>query len=761
MRKRIAICGASEETLALVPLLEANPEVEIPVVYDPDPVAARARLAQLPPATAERMEARLTDDLGKVAATPGLHAVIDSGLEPPFASSAPDAAASGVQIVAPLTARLLWGYGVSARDHKGELLQALHEVVESYNLTVDTDELFSRMLEIALGVTGAEGGSLMLLDPELGELRVRVAVGLEPELWHKVRVRLGEGIAGRAAQEGRALRIRGKADREAFQIVRERVDVESALCVPLVHEGRVMGVLNLHHATRADLFADEDQAFVEQLAHLDAEIIAQAQEHESLRHQAARYAAVREVRRVLDARAPLTERLEELCVLVARRVGRGIATVYLYDLEEDALRLAATSLHGGGFGGEYRVTLGEGVDGGAAASRRPTFLEAAGGLAYAALPLLVDERLVGLLAVQAGSDAPRGRAAQESLLEIAAATADAIAQAEREARMSARATKVGAINEMGIKMLSATDLSEVTRLATSSGAMILEADHAVLRLQDDDTGRYVIRSYFGAASGRQQEQLFRLDKNLSVDMIKRRTATLVRDVDRHPAAAGLDCGVRSLMASPLRREGRVVGTLAFYDKVAADSFYATVFNEDDFQVFTKYVTYVERAVANAAFHAQARRHRSFDEETGLPNATYLARRTDEELARAGTREAAFALAVCRIENWNALVQASDPVHTRRVTQAVADALRDRVRPFDVPARTGEAEYTVLMPDPGDEPGEAVAALARAVAEQVAADDALNEPERIALAFGYAVHPADGADRDALLAAAGEPRIRTL
>lgn len=761
MRKRIAICGASEETLALVPLLEANPEVEIPVIYDPDPIAARARLAVLPPATAERMETLLTDDLTKVAATPGLYAVIDSGLEPPFASAAPNTAASGVQIVAPLTARLLWGYGVSARDHKGELLQALHEVVESYNLTVDTDELFSRMLEIALGVTGAEGGSLMLLDPEHGELHVRVAVGLEPELWSKVRVQLGEGIAGRAAQDGRALRIRGKADREAFQIVRERLDVESALCVPLIHEGQVMGVLNLHHSTRPDLFADEDLVFVEQLAQLDAEIIARAQEHESLRHQAARYAAVREVRRVLDARAPLPERLQELCSLVARRVGRGIATVYLYDLEENALRLAATSLHGGGFGGEYRVTLGEGVDGAAAASRRATFLASGDALAYAALPLLVEEQLVGLMAVQAGPDAPRGRAPQESLLEIAAATADAVSQAEREARMSSRATKVGAINEMGIRMLSATDLSEVTRLATSSGAMILESDHAVLRLQDDDTGRYVIRSYFGAASGRQQEQLFRLDKALSVDMIKRRSATLIRDVAQYEGAAGLDCGVRSAMASPLRREGRVVGTLAFYDKVATDSFYATIFNDDDFQVFTKYVTYVERAIANAAFHAQARRHRSFDEETGLPNAAYLGRRIDEEIARSGTRDAGFALAVCRVENWNALVQATDPVHMRRVTQRVAETLRARVRAFDVPARTGEAEYSVLIPDPGENPSEAVAALARAVAEDVAADDALSEPERIALAFGYAVHPSDGTERDVLLAAAGTPRIRTL
>ena len=751
-RKRLAIYGASDEALALIPLLEANPEVEVSIVYDPDPDAARARLAGLPPALAGPLEGRLTADLDKLASAPGLHAVIDSGLEPAFARAAPAAAAAGVQIVSPLTARLLWGYGVSARDHKAELLQALHEVVESYNLTIDTDELFSRMLEIALGVTGADRGSLMLLDPERRELTVRVAVGIEPELWPKIRVPLGEGIAGRAAQEGRPLRIRGPADREAFRIVRERLDVESALCVPLLHEGRVLGVLNLHHATRADAFGDEDLAYVEQLAALDAKIIARAQEHETLRNQAARYGAVREVREALDAKSPLADRLGELCRLVARRVGRGIATAYLYDLDSDELRLAATSLAGGGLGGEYRIALGDGLDGRAAAARRPTFLDEPGGcLAYAALPLLVDQRLVGLLSVQAGAGAPRGDAAREGLLEIAAATADALGQAEREERMSARATKMGAINEMGIRMLSATDIAEVVRLATSSGALILEADHALLRLQDEESGRYVIRSYFGSASGRQQEELFRLDKAVSVDVIKRRTGTLRRDV--------ADAGVRSLMAAPVRRNGRVVGTLAFYDKIAADSFHATAFNEDDFQIFVKFVTYVERAVDNAAFHTQARRHRSFDEETGLPNPSYLARRIDEEIARAGAGEGRFALAVCRVENWPSLAGRGDPVHLRRVIQRMADGLRAAVRGFDVPARTGEAEFTVLMPDPGPAPAEAVSGLARALTETIASDDALNEPERIALSFGYAVHPTNGRERDPLLAAASVPRIR--
>ena len=141
---------------------------------------------------------------------------------------------------------------------------------------------------------------------------------------------------------------------------------------------------------------------------------------------------------------------------------------------------------------------------------------------------------MGVLSIQAGPAAARGRAVEETLLEVAAAAAEEIAGAQREARIAARATKVGAINETGLRMIAATDPAEVLRLGTSSAAMVLEADHAILRLKDEETGRFVIRSYFGSADGRLQQQLFRLDKRASVDAIKRRTALLVRDVAEHP-----------------------------------------------------------------------------------------------------------------------------------------------------------------------------------------------------------------------------------
>ncbi len=753
MRKAVAIHGASEEALALVPILEDNPEIEIAGVFATDPEAAEAR--------ARAMNLSLAISSDPTLFERALHAVVDAA-EPPFATAFPDAAAR-IQVVSPLTARLLWGYGTSGSNHKQELLQALHEVVESVNLTVDPDELFSRMLEIAMGVTGADGGSLMLLDPEAAELRIRVAIGVEPELWNKIRVPLGEGIAGQVAADARPLKVRGRAGREDFRLVRTRMDVESALCVPLVHEGVVLGVLNLHHGTRADAFDDDDLEFAEQLGKLDAQIIAQTQERDELRRQASRYEAVRAVRETLSGTQGLDRRLEDLCERVAALLGGGIATVYLHDESAEQLRLAATSLEGGGLGGDYRIKVGQGIDGRAAARQEPEFIDgAAGAIALAALPLLAGPKLVGVLSVQCGPGpfASGARALRETLLEIAAAAAEEIAQAEREARMAAQNTKIGAINETGIRLVSAKETSEVCRLSTSSGALILEADHSILRLQDPETRRYVIRSYYGSADRRTQEQLFRLDKQVSVGTLKARQARLIPRLKSDPATAELAGGFRSALAAPLRNEGRIVGTLAFYDKIGVDQFFASSFHEDDLNIFQRYVLYVERALETARIWSATKEHRNFDEDTGLPNGDYLNRRLDQELVRADGREGALALVTCCIENLDAVREAHDASRAERVLLRAADALKTSLREFDVLARTGEAEFQILLPDPGPAPEERITALARTVAEEIGRHTGV-DGARPGLAFGYAIYPADGHDRETLTARTSVSRIRMI
>ncbi|MBW1885323.1 MAG: diguanylate cyclase, partial [Deltaproteobacteria bacterium] len=139
--------------------------------------------------------------------------------------------------------------------------------------------------------------------------------------------------------------------------------------------------------------------------------------------------------------------------------------------------------------------------------------------------------------------------------------------------------------------------------------------------------------------------------------------------------------------------------------------------------------------------------------------TYLGKRIHEEISRAGGRQSALAIATCEIENLDEIQEAANAAHVHRVVMGVADALRAKLRDFDVLGRTGTSRFTVLLPEPGHSPDQRIAELARTVADAVSKLDSLNSPCRVALAFGYGVYPSDGSDRESLLACAETARIR--
>ena len=246
---------------------------------------------------------------------------------------------------------------------------------------------------------------------------------------------------------------------------------------------------------------------------------------------------------------------------------------------------------------------------------------------------------------------------------------------------------------------------------------------------------------------------------MSVDTIKRRAIFAVREVSDDPSLVEFGADVRSFVAAPLKHEGQLIGTLAIYDKIAPDGFHASVFREDDIQIFTRFVSYAERAVANAELYSAVKRHGNVDAETGLPNETYLEQRLAEEIVRAKGRDGALALIVCQIENWGRISREADTEQATRIVQRTAEALRRHVRDFDLVARTADAAFTVMLPDPASPAEETVSKLARNVAEEVSSDDRINAPVRIALAFGFALYPNHGADREALRKHAALPRIR--
>ena len=740
MRRRIAVYGATEEVLALLPALARHPDLELAAVFDPEARQQRRRLALLDPACAAVLQRTLTDDPGVLAGDPALAAVIDAGIAPSFRARFP--AADGPEVLTPAQARDRWpgappppgteptGAEGPERSPRDELLDALAEIAESADLADDPDALFARLLDTTLAVTGATRGSLLTFDAASDELRVRAAVGLEPALWPAVRLRLGDGVAGRAAAERRPLVVRGRADPSAFQLARERFDAASALIVPLFADEALIGVLCLHHPALDDLFGDGDLRFAADLGRLAARLGARALAAEAQRRELRSEAAAREARGLLQAPGPPPGRLVALCRLAAAQAGGGSAELWLNAPERADLGLAASSLAGGARGGDARLAPGEGLDGRAASSGAPIVLRRDDAFAYAALPLRSQGAAVGVLVVQAGEAATPARDVEAALAAIAAVAGRELDRIAREERGRTRVARGEALHEAALRVLALRDAEEIARFAADFAAFAFEADLALVRLRAGT--RFSVRAQGGSAPEPLRAELFALDRAAAREALRRRAPVGERDV------AGAEG--RALLTVPLRGDGAALGTLGIYGRRERG------FGAEDRAWIERLAGYVGRALERALAGDEAAR-------APAPVDAELERRLASALARGEP----LAVVSCWLENEREL-------RARGVVDRVLGRVREGVRAHlgarDF-AADGEHGVLALVSTAGASGAERIARLARAVAEHVMKDSAADEGPRAALAFGYALHPEDGDRAQALLERAGAPRIRML
>jgi len=754
VRKRLVIVGHSREGLELVPLLETNPAVEVAALVSEDPGAAAAALAQIDPGAAHRLEGRITADLDAALATPGLRTVIDAEASPSARERL--LAARGLQVTTPGQARLLYAFGPADAFHKPDLLQALREILDSADLTRDRRSVLDLVLQVAVTATGADRGSLMLWDPRERALRVEVALGIEEELIAKIRVAPGEAIAGRAFAAERAILLHGKADRSRWQIVRERDDVESAISAPLAHGGHVIGVLNLSHARNQHQFTEADLDFVEQLARLDARIIARAEEYHGLLRESQALRVEAQVRRILARGEPLAARLHAICGLMAEPLRGGVGQLWLREPEARTLVLQAASTRLDPLALRERLRFGEGVPGRAAETGRAVWLAGSGPdseMCYAALPLGAGEQLLGVLAVHGARD----RELAERLAAAGAALSDELAAALRSARLERESRRAERLGEAIAAMGSCRDPRELAELVTNAAVSLLDAQDAVLRLQEEPNGRFRIASWSGVGQWR-KASLAELERKLATESMRGRRLLRVADLSADPAWAEHAIGVGTAMIAPLLRDGRPIGSLSVLGQVPEEPLLGERFGPADESVLERLVQHAQGSLASL----RALEPPQTDATTGLPGQALLRDRLVAEIARSRLRGHRLALFLLRIAGSRASESgAADAgqgaiAGLDRLAPALAAALRGELRDFDLLARPEPAVFAALVPEPDGDPSRLLTALYRRARE--VADETASE---LRLRIGYALFPDDGLDTDTLLARAAEPRVEAL
>jgi GAF domain-containing protein len=121
--------------------------------------------------------------------------------------------------------------------------------------------LLEMVLETATYVISARAGSIFLIDPVTNELVVEHALGPKADEAKSLRVPIGHGIAGLVAVSGQPMAVSdARRDPRQASDIAERLGYlpSSILCVPLVHDDHVIGVIELLDRIGAPSFSGND-----------------------------------------------------------------------------------------------------------------------------------------------------------------------------------------------------------------------------------------------------------------------------------------------------------------------------------------------------------------------------------------------------------------------------------------------------------------------------------------------------------------------
>jgi GAF domain-containing protein/N-acetylglutamate synthase-like GNAT family acetyltransferase len=142
------------------------------------------------------------------------------------------------------------------REERMNEEQRLNRAWQAVASSLEPDAVYRAIVEQAGALTGAHKVLLRRFDPTTEELRVVANAGFSDEV-ASTRVRLGEGMIGRAAQTGEPY-VSREEDRDLFlRRVIETERIGSFVHVPLALGGRLFGVLTAAHESPGHFGSDE------------------------------------------------------------------------------------------------------------------------------------------------------------------------------------------------------------------------------------------------------------------------------------------------------------------------------------------------------------------------------------------------------------------------------------------------------------------------------------------------------------------------
>ncbi|MCJ7660102.1 MAG: GAF domain-containing protein [Anaerolineales bacterium] len=138
----------------------------------------------------------------------------------------------------------------------------LGRVGRSLTSVLDLDKVLKRIVEAAVKLTGAEEGSVLLVDKATGELYMRAAQNFDDEFVRTFSLPVQDSLAGKVLRNGKPILI----NQDRTQKIKTAYLVRSLIYVPLIVSNQVIGVLGVDNREQDQIFSENHVVWVSTLA---------------------------------------------------------------------------------------------------------------------------------------------------------------------------------------------------------------------------------------------------------------------------------------------------------------------------------------------------------------------------------------------------------------------------------------------------------------------------------------------------------------
>ena len=276
-----------------------------------------------------------------------------------------------------------------------EQFKQLYLVSKVIHSTLDQQQALDLIIREAVRLVNATTGSLVLINPINGFLEIQAAYSLPEE--SKLKLRVGEGITGWVAQQGKSAIVQNVNKDERYVQVHKHT--KSELAVPLEINGILSGVVNVD-SDKLNAFNQNDLALLTELTNQAALVIHNAFLYEQSKIRANLFESLVRVGQVINSRQDLDEALNAITIEASSLMKAKTCALQLLDETNNRLSLVASFGAGNAYLNKPDVLISESFLGSVVKLKKPLQIEnVQTSNAYQQQDIARDEGLVAMLSI--------------------------------------------------------------------------------------------------------------------------------------------------------------------------------------------------------------------------------------------------------------------------------------------------------------------------------------------------------------------------